>query len=173
MSENSNTTSATTEVQAKDRESEVPASTSKKDREPTPKGQPTRDQPPVKIVNHGARPVSLFASKGFPGFTLRPGVNSIPAEAWKFIEDRMDLFRPVEELLRQGRDGGISVGGSGEDLSGASDLDAFLLVQASTDTDQLAEWRRTEKRKRILDAIDEQMDKVRAAQEKVASKAKK
>lgn len=140
-------------------------------KEPEAASGPTTDKPvTVDVINHGARRVSWHPSKkaDVRGFSLAPGVNAVPANAWE-VAKKDEL---IAGLLLQGeRDGGLSVGGASGDLDRVDELSAYIKINASTDAEQLAAWEKTETRPRLLAAITEARRRLADAAAKTAARA--
>jgi hypothetical protein len=102
---------------------------------------------------------------------LLPGVNAVDADEWDLAKDA----GVMPALLKLKGRGGFEVGDTRVDLTSLAGIkdeeEAIALVKETVGADLLKSWQRTEKRKKVLDAIEDQIDAIDPRNDKAASDA--
>lgn len=91
---------------------------------------------------------------------LLPGANAVDPDEWELVED----YPIVKIMCRKGQRGGFEVGDPRIDvrtLNSFKDEDeAKELIGATVDGSLLRDWLRADKRPAIVEAIEEQLEKI-------------
>jgi hypothetical protein len=137
--------------------------------------------PKILVINHtgsvyripiqasGKKPTDRPVALAY--VVLLPGVNAVDADEWDLVKDA----GVMPALLKLKGRGGFELGDSRLDLSSLAGIkdeeEAIALVEETVGADLLKSWQRTEKRKAVLDAIEEQLAAIDPRNDKAASDA--